>query len=385
MRWQRLLSSASAVCVAAVGCDSALSLHAADPGLPQAALVQSAEVRLQKPEVTVKPVVHPSPDPEAETLKSARVVVSVRALVNGFPIFDDEVTDGALTQLLTIRAASDEERKTEVKKIKNGVLDQIIERELLVQEAEHKLRMANKKDVLQKVKEEADEEFQQRVKKLRTNFKSDEEFNNYLKARGTSLDEQKRVAQRTLIAQQYLRSNIMRYVDHRGTFQEVFDYYHSHPEEFQRSDSVQWQDIFIDSAQYPDRDAAYRMAQEVATRARGGDTDDFARLCDRYDNGLAHTKKGAGIGTHRQDISPPEAAAALFEMHDGDIGPIIAVPAGFHVIRLVKRVYPGLAPCDDEVQKAIREKLRNEAFSLESKRFMEEIKKNAHIERIPWP
>jgi parvulin-like peptidyl-prolyl isomerase len=370
MQWQSLLTSAAAVAgVVAAGCQSAPSVRAADPGQPPPpAQVQPAGLNAA-----------PAPPP------GGRSVTAVRALVNGVPILDSEIMDAARSQLAFLRPGTEEEFVAEIKKIKAAVLEQLIERELLVREAEQKLMLAKKKEVLDKVKEEADEQFQQRVKKIRATFKSDEEFNAYLRAQGTSLEEQKRIQRRVTIAQEYLRSNIMRAVERHSGHQDVYDYYRNHPEEFQRIDSVQWQDIFIDAAKYPAREDAYRAAEEVATRARAGDGDEFVRLCEKYDNGLARTKKGAGIGTRREDVSPPEASAVLFQMRDGDVGPIVTVPAGFHVIRLVKRTQAGLAPFDDETQKAIKEKLRNEAYTMESKRFLDELKKNAHIERFTSP
>ncbi len=385
MQWQRLLSSAAAVVgAAAVGCESAPPLHAADGNVPPTVLAQPAgepgAARMQKADSEVKPITRTS---LATAPTPGRVVATVRALVNGVPIMDDEVMQAAYGQFAGIHATSEDEFKAEVKKIKAAVLEQLIEREVLVQEAKHKLELAGKKDVLKKVEQEADEQLMQHIKSKRAAFKSDEEFNAFLKSQGTSLEEQKRINRRIVLAQQYLQSNIMRYVDHRCGYQEVLDYYRGHPEEFQRTDSVQWQDIFIDAAQYPNRQAAYRQAEDLVARARTGDTDDFAKLCEKYDNGLAKTKKGAGLGTRRENITPPEAAAVLFEMHDGDVGPIVTVPAGFHVIRLVKRIHAGLAPFNQETQKAIKEKLRNEAFALESKRFMDELKQGVHIERIP--
>jgi parvulin-like peptidyl-prolyl isomerase len=364
MQWQRLLRSAAAVVGAvAVGCESAPLVRAADPGVPPAAQAQS-----------IAPA--PAPDP----LRGGRAVVTVRALVYGVPIFDDEVMEAAMSQLAGTRATEED-----FKKVKAAVLEQLIERELLVREATHKLQMAKKQDVLAKVQEEADEQFQLRVKKLRARFKSDEEFSAFLKAQGTSLEEQKRIQRRITIAQEYLRSNVMSKLERCCGRQEVYDYYRNHPEEFQRVDSVQWQDVFIDASQYPTRQAAYRTAEDLAARAKAGGSDDFVRLCEQYDNGLAKTKKGAGIGSRREDVSPPEAAAVLFEMRDGDVGPIVTVPAGFHVIRLVKRTQAGMAPFDQEVQKAIKEKLRNEAYVRESKHFLDELKAGAHIERFPAP
>jgi parvulin-like peptidyl-prolyl isomerase len=380
MQWQRLLSSAAAVVGAvAVGCQSAPSLRAADPGVPP-----PAATRPQKADGDARPVRPAGAVVAPDPIRGGRVVATVRAMVNGVPVFDDEVMTEAAGQLFNIRVATDEDR-AQVKKIKDSVLETLIERELLCQEAKHKLEMAGKKDVLKKVEEEADEQFKLRVNRIRAKFKSDEEFNAFLKAQGTNLEEQKRIQRRMTIAQQYLQSNVMRHVDRRCRHEEVYDYYRTHPEEFQRTDSVKWQDIFLDASQYPSRQAAYRTAEELVRQAKAGDTDAFARLCEKYDNGLAKTRKGAGLGTRREDVSPSEAAPVLFQMRDGDVGPIIPVPAGFHVIRLVKRTHAGLAPFDEEAQKAIKDKLRSEAFTQESKRFLDELKKTAHIERFNSP
>jgi parvulin-like peptidyl-prolyl isomerase len=384
MQWQRLLRSAAAVVgAAAVGCDSAPSLRAADP---PAAVAQPAAARLQKPDAGGKTVTQTSLSTTTDTLHGGRLVASARAIVNGAPILDDEITEAALGPLATINPASPT-YDSDVKKIKAAALEQLIERELLIKEATTKLTKAGKKDVLEKVYEEADGQFERWVKQARSGFPSDEAFKKYLLEKGTSFEGQKRLRRRIFLADQYLHSNVMRYVDRGTGHREVYDYYLAHPEEFQRTDNVQWQDIFIDAGdqkKYATRADAQRKAQELQTQAKSGGTEDFVHLCHQYDDGLAKTKKGAaGIGTRREDISPPEAATVLFQLSDGQVGPIVGVPAGFHVLRVVKRTHAGLAPFDDEVQKQIKDKLRNEIYARESKRYLEELKRNAHIERMP--
>jgi parvulin-like peptidyl-prolyl isomerase len=394
MQWQRLLRSAAAlVGAAAVGCESAPALRAANPGVPPGALVQAtaenAGVRLQKADAEAHTVARTSLDVAADPVARGRVMVSVRAVVGKVPIMDDEVNEAALGPLATIHAVSDEDFKRQAKKLKEAILEQLIDREVLVQDAEGKLLKAGKKDLLDQVKKDGTEQYRQWLKRARAGFKSDEEFETFLRERGTSLKSQERMRQRMMLAEQYLHSSVMRHVEHRCGPSEIRDYYRSHPEEFQRGDSVQWQDIFLDAGKtdnYRTREAAYRKALELVARARSGDTDDFVKLCEEHDDGLAKVQKekGSGIGTRRDNISPPEAAALLFQMQDGEVGPVVVVPAGFHVIRLVKRTHAGLAPFDEEVQKKIKDKLREEAYQLESKKFLQELKDGVHIERVPY-
>jgi parvulin-like peptidyl-prolyl isomerase len=355
MQWQRLLSSAAVIAAVAA------SVQAQDRGVTPTSLNSST---------------------------SGRVVASVRALVNGVPILDDEIIEEAIGPLAMVNPASPT-YESDVKKIKAAALEQLIERELLLQDARTKLHKAKKDDVIDKVNEEADGQFERWAKTARTAFPSDEAFRHYLISKGTSYEGQKRLRRRKYLAEQYLHSNLASKVEHGTGHQEIYEYYRSHPEEFQRIDSAQWQDIFIDAgntAKYPTRADAHRKAQELQAQAKTGGSEDFVRLCKENDDGLARTKKdAAGIGTRREDISPPEAAAILFQLRDGDVGPIVSVPAGFHVLRLVKRTHAGIAPFDDEVQKAIRDKLRAEIMTREAKHFLDELKdpRNAHIDRMP--
>jgi parvulin-like peptidyl-prolyl isomerase len=388
MRWQRLLRSAAAVVgAAAVGCESTPALHSAEFGVPPAVLVQSAPdpggARMQKSDGAERTITPTGLRRAAEPAPAGQLVTQIRAVVNGAPIFDDEVREAGLAQRAAIRGLSGDEYKREEKKINVAILEQLIERELLVRDATTKLKKTHQEKVLDKINEEADGQFQRWVAESLKKFKSEDEFKAYLKAMGTSYDGQKRLRERMLLAEEYLRSNILHAVERASGHMECLDYYKTHPEEFMRPDSVEWQDIFIDAAKYPSREAAARAAETVAAQAKAGG--DFLRLCQEHDNGLAKTKKGAGIGTRREDVSPPEAAAVLFGLRDGQVGPVVPVREGFHVVRLVKREHAGIAPFDEKLQAAVRDKLRNEVYARESKRFLEDLKAPPTlIERIPY-
>jgi parvulin-like peptidyl-prolyl isomerase len=366
MRWQRLLESATLV-VAAAGCGTGSSLQAGDPVLPPQALVMydtdPTSVRSQKPDGPAGSEVRP-----VSVALPGAAGTGVRARVNGVPILDSEVTEARLMMPNVER---------------DKILEQLIDRELLVKDAEAKLRKVNKMDVIDKVKEFAKKDFQKWVRANKTQFKSEEEFKAYLLASGTSYEGQLRFRERMYIADEYMRSNVGRYIERAAGREELFDYYSTHPEEFTRVDSVQWMDIFIDASKQPNKKKARERAEEVAALARRGD--DFRALCMQYDDGVASQKKGtlAGIGdgTKREDIRPTEAARVLFALHDGEVGDIIELPSGYHVIKLIKREHAGLAPFDEKAQQAIREKLRNEVFNREAKRFVEDLRNKSNIER----
>ena len=67
-------------------------------------------------------------------------------------------------------------------------------------------------------------------------------------------------------------------------------------------------------------------------------------------------------------------------MKDGQVGPLIELTNGFHVIKLVHRDHAGQQPFDEKTQTRIREKLRDETSQRELKRLLNELKYKARIE-----
>jgi parvulin-like peptidyl-prolyl isomerase len=388
MNWQRLLGAAAVIVAAATsGCESAPASRTARLGVPPSALVPSSEtvgIRLQKPdeEVRTTSAISPPPLPPSGPGES-EVVAVVLATVNGAPILDSEVREAAIGPLSALARLPEGERLREAEKIINAVLDQIIDRELLYQEAITRVKKSGKKDILDKLREAANKDFDRWVRVAKANFKNDEEFRQFLASRETSLEGQRRLRERMFIAEEYLRSGIMRYVDRAANHQEVLDYYRSHPEEFTRGDSVQWQDIFIRASKFPTREEAQRFAEALAARARTGE--DFVRLCVEYDDGLSAGQQGAGIGTRRGEIKPVEAEPVVFRLREGEVGPVIELSTGFHIVKVVKREYAGLMPLDAKVQTTIRDKLRNVVYQRERKQFLEELRRNAVIDKKKRP
>jgi len=392
---------AAAVAVALVGCESGpmvrggispqdLVLTSIDPVAPPAVRAQKSDtdppVAAAAPREAPPAVALPARGlvPVNATLGSlgqADTVAAIRATVNGVPILDSELREASLGYQRELAGLTGEERARQERKVVGAILDTLIERELLYQEAASRLKKLGKNNnIMEKLKEAADKEFQRWLRAAKAGFPSDEEFKEYLRALHTSVEGQRRMRERLFIAEEYLRSNIMRHVDRAASHEEVLAYYKSHPEEFTQADSMQWQDIFVLAAKYPSREEARRAAESLAARARAGE--DFVKLCKEHDDGVSAAKNAAGIGTRKGDIRPAEAEEVLFGLKDGDVGPVIEIATGFHVIRLAHREYAGLRPFDDKVQIAIRDKIKNEVYQRERKRFLDELKKDAAIEKM---
>jgi peptidyl-prolyl cis-trans isomerase SurA len=304
--------------------------------------------------------------------------IKVRAWVNGQPIFDDDIYQSILPEMGRLIQMREPERSREQARIYKLVLDQFIDRELLYQDAVHKLELAGNKKMIKKLDELAKLEFTKKIRQLEERGKwSHEEFLDLLRKQGTTLESMERLERRKFFAQEYLTSLILPLIKHVGR-NEALEYYETHMNQFMREDSVIWQDLFIAvGPKHPTREQAQAVADELAQRLKKGE--DIKNLLP-YDDGASHFRGGEGSGKKRGQIEPPELEKFLFNLFDNDVGPIVELSTGFHVFRVVKREYAGQIPFNQETQKIIINKLKNEIADRETKRIVDQLRSRAVIE-----
>jgi parvulin-like peptidyl-prolyl isomerase len=338
--------------------------------------------RLQKPEgEDLRPgAADTAADPVAGP-PDGRFTVRRRAMVNEVAILDDEVRNAAYPYLLETLSLPEPQRTARQTEIFTRELDQLIEREVILQDAIAKLTAKGVgQKYLDKLKAAATKEFDKQVRAMKERAKvhSDEELKAFLARQGLTLEAIRRQLERNFMAMEYMKSRVYPMTD-IVNFEMVREYYNQHPEEFQRVDSVKWQDICVGiGPKHPTREDARRCAAGLVARARAGE--DFAALSAQFDEGdSALYRNGEGYGQRRGEIKPPEVEAVLFQMHDGDVAEPVEVFNGFHVVRLVKREYAGLMDFDQKVQAQIKGKLKSDIASREFKRIVKDLKSRATI------
>jgi parvulin-like peptidyl-prolyl isomerase len=315
----------------------------------------------------------PPSDPNAE------VAVRVRAQVNGVAILDDEIREACYPQLMAIESLPEPERGARRAEILLQQLQQIIDREIILQDM--MARVGKNKRALEKIQEMATKEFDKRIRIIKQrspDVKTDEDIKKKFQSMGLSLAGFKRQVEREFMARAYMQNLIFDAVDSGIGHQQILEYYQQHPDEFQRDDRVQWQDIFVDKSKFKDRDEASRFAEQLAAQARAGQ--DFLKLAAQYDSANYAFSKGEGLGQRKGEIRPTEVESYLFQMREGQVGPVVELATGFHIFRLAKREFAGRVPLDEKVQKEIRKKLQAQIAEREWKWAVNDLKKKARIE-----
>jgi hypothetical protein len=390
MSWRRMIAlSVLAAGLAAGGCLNARPLDkepsAAAGGRPQdgagGVVIDGSPspatgtlTRSQKPDGSS------APQPEVQhAVADGAAAATIRAVVNDEAILEEEVR--AVCYNMMQSAPTPQERD----KIFKETLDVIIDREIVLQEALGKLAKSPAgAKMVEKLKEDASKEFQRSWvdRMVKSNkLSGEQELISFLREHGMSYEMIRRHWERQFLASQYINYRIGAYVNRIG-HTEIAEYYDRHPEDFRVTDNIEWQDLFVDAAEYPSRAAAQAFAEALAERARKGEK--FTELAEQYDRGDSKLRKFKGVGAHKGEVQPPQAEAVLFGMHDGDVA-VVPIGSGFHVVHLVHRETAHRKPFDDSVQKEIRDKLRAEIMQRESKRLVQDLKRRAVIEKYPDP
>jgi parvulin-like peptidyl-prolyl isomerase len=388
MGWQRIVGSALLVLGVGGGCESSAGTQARNQFLQDPELFaaiarngnQSSETaRGQKPDTKAPASLLDVPPERPADAPHNLTTGTIRAVVNDQAILDEEVRAAAYGELLRANVLPEPERSRRTTEIYNDALNRIIEREVVLQAAITLLKKNGERH-LNKLREAAHEGFDKQVLaavKKSNNFKTDAEVERYFAEQGVALSSVRRSWERNFMEFEYLRNVVFPLLETRVNHQMIVDYYEKHSEEFQVTDNVKWQDLFVATAKHGSRDEARAFAASLADQARKGA--DFVKLVKEHDDGDSTLRDGDGVGSKRGEIKPAQAEAILFRLADGQVGDPIELPTGFHVVRLVHRQNAGQLPFDDKVQKQIRDKLRNEFFQTEIKRIVRDLKRKAVI------
>ena len=306
-----------------------------------------------------------------------KVAARIRATVNGSAILDEEVKEAVYPFLLATATLPEPERSARQKDAFEKEVQHLIDREVVLQMAFSRLK--DRPNLLDKFNDEADKEFDKKVRDVRkrAGVKTDEELRAFLRVQGITMEGMRRQIRRNFMYMEFVRGMIVPKLQ-KISPEEIREYFQKHPEEFTVNDNVTWQHIWIDAGKHAGREAARQFAEQIVARARAGE--DFQKMAMKHDNGDSTYRNGEGFGHRPGEIKPAEAEAQLFKMRDGDIGSIIEQGNGLHIFKLVKREYAGLKAFDEKTQSTIKNKLQNELWDREYKQFIAELRRKASIE-----
>lgn len=250
-------------------------------------------------------------------------------------------------------------------KYKTLVLDQMINTELLAQNAE-------KEGI--KV---TDKEIQSSYNDLKTYVNSDEQIKKSAEDLGISDDFLKEQAKLSLLIQ---KSQEKFYSEEKVSDSEMKKYYDEHIDEYKK-DEVEASHILIkttDDQNKPLPEAEQKKAKEKAEKIlkevkAGGD---FAELAKKYSQDPGSAANGGALGAFGKGMMVKEFEDAAFGMEPGQVSNLVKTDFGYHIIKVTDRIKETTS--FDEAKEGIKEEILKNKYGEK----IAELQKKAKIEKF---
>jgi peptidyl-prolyl cis-trans isomerase SurA len=155
---------------------------------------------------------------------------------------------------------------------------------------------------------------------------------------------------------------------------EVDAYYSEHPDEFLIPAEATVREIVLLGEDDARGDRSLQ-AQAIWSRAESGE--DFAALAKEVSE--AGTKENGGLlGTIKKGDIAPELEAVAFSIPPGSVSPVIAMPHGFHILKVDARTEESVRPLE-EVREKVREQIADRRYAKDLQAFLDKSWNEATI------
>ena len=251
--------------------------------------------------------------------------------------------------------------------IKKNVLEELIHRELLLQESQKS-----------GVKIEA-AEVKEQIDRMRSQYPSEAEFKSALNMMGFSAKNIESQLKERMELRQFINDRIAKKITIPE--EDIKASYDSHPQIFKRPESVQASHILIKvdpAANELQKAEARKEIAMIANKLKKGE--DFAALAKAYSQGPSSVKGGdLGYFSRGQMVKPFETAA--FALQPGEVSGIVETRFGYHIIKVFDKKPPTAIPYET-ARERIAQYLKNEKVQKQLNQYVDELKKNAAIKRF---
>jgi peptidyl-prolyl cis-trans isomerase SurA len=290
----------------------------------------------------------------AEVAAQAQMAGKNIAARVGDEVITRDALRAAVQERLAQRSGTSTPSHDEIEALSAVVLDSLIERSMIVQDARRALESP---DRIQAVYENSDRMWrQEELPRLlrRMSAANEDDLRTRLAARGRSLDQIRTNFREDVLVKAYIAHKLLAKAS--VTKRELEDYYKTHINDFQRPARWTWREVTVVIDNHPSRAAARSKAAATLARLERGD--DFAEVAQRESEGSNRTSGGLRE-TPPNGSAVAAVNAALRSLPVGQLSGIIVGPASYHIVRVDARRAAGPAPFS-EVQNAIRTRIHGE-------------------------
>ncbi len=298
---------------------------------------------------------------EAAPAKSGEIA----AKVNGQPIYKAEFqseVDKFERQASMMGRGTDEKQVAEMRK---QILDKLVGREILRQEA---VRLGLKVN---------NDELESHIKGLREKMGTPEEFTQALSHMG--LTEQTLKDQ--FASEMMLRRLIDQEIASKVTVEtsEIKAFYEKNPDMFKTPEMVRASHILVkvdEKATPADKTKAMEKMKGIEKRIKAGE--DFAAVAKEVSD-CPSKEKGGDLDFFQRGQMVPQFEQVAFDLKPGKVSGIVETEFGYHLIKVTDHKDAG-SMSFDEIKPRIEQYLKGEKISKQLADYVEKLKSSAKIE-----
>jgi parvulin-like peptidyl-prolyl isomerase len=286
----------------------------------------------------------------------ARRTPAVAATVNGEPIYTAEVDRyvreiGARFGVDFSKGEAAQQRQ----QVARSVLDQLIERTLILQEARRTGRLAS------------DAAVEDRLREIARAFPSPEEFDRALQQQGVSRAELRERVRFELTVRRIVESLRVP----APTDQEARGYFEAHREAFDEPERVRVRHVLVRT------EAEARVA---LARLRAGES--FAKVAKDLSQDPGTRERGGEVGLVAPGQTVPEFEQVAFRLKPGELSEPVRTSFGYHIVQVTEKLPAKKATWErvrQQVLDLLRENKRREAFEAWVKELRGRAKIAVHL------
>ena len=180
------------------------------------------------------------------------------------------------------------------------------------------------------------EELQLPALMKRENVTSRAELETSLRAKGSSLDREKRIFKEQILSQEWMRQKVSgKEKEEEVTHEEMLTWYQGHLKDFESPARARWEELMITFIRHPNHDEAYKAMAALGNRVLAGAS--FADVAKSGSEGPTAGQGGQRDWTHKGSLSSESLNQAIFTLPVGQLSQILESDSGYHIIRVVER------------------------------------------------
>jgi parvulin-like peptidyl-prolyl isomerase len=247
-------------------------------------------------------------------------------------------------------------------------LQSCIQRRLIYQDAKKNIPAEGWTQV-EKDLQKRFEETQLEAMMKEANVQTRADLDKKLRAQGTSLEHEKRVALERVLAGEWVRSQVKR-DEESPTYDQMLTYYREHQDQFTTPARAQYEELMVryPDAKYPNKDAAMAAIAEMGNRVWSGVP--FAAVARAGSDGATAADGGQRPWTTKGALACQAMDEALFRLPIGQLSLILESPQGYHIVRVTRREDAAVKDFLD-AQVEIKEKIVQQRSEKQLKEYLE--------------